>query len=135
MKSYKAVIFVLILILGLSSFFPKENSEDVPLETVKPHVTIADFSYEEEIKNYREGDPGVKTSGFVNTTIVSASTDAESTDHAKKECTIEWDTIETYLDTGACMWKHVFYKASDPSKRQTVYINYEGITTLIVYAE
>lgn len=106
-------------------------SVDIP-EVVEPLVTIAEFSFEEERELYSYISPSIKTSGFVNTSKVEINHGNVET-HAKNECDIEFDSVRTYLDTAECMWKVEFYNEGYPLESQTVYLDYDGKTVLIVY--
>ena len=114
-------------------------SEDVLIEIESisvdiPHVSIPEFSFAKDSAAYKEGDPGVKTSGFVNTSEAKISSMHDADERAKKECTIEWNTARTYLDTAAGIWKVVFSPGT-PGNCQSVYLDYDGKTVLIVYGE
>lgn len=135
-KVYSCVIGPewLPITLGQGLMAIQGEYEEHYLTIVQPHVSIPEFSYEEDSKLYREGMPGVKTSGFVNTT--ETEVDYGNVDAvAAKECTIEWDTSRAYQDTAAAMWKVVFYQEGTVGGDQTVYLDYDGKTVLIVYGE
>ena len=100
-----------------------------------PYVSIADFSYAEDCRIYQDGEPGVKTSGFVNTAEAEILDMGDADRRAQNECTIEWDTAATYLDTAAGIWKVVFSSGKTPGSCQSVYLDYSGKTVLIVYGE
>ena len=92
------------------------------------------FSYAEDSAIYIEGQPGVKTSGFVNTSEIKIGFE-NIAEHAKKECTIKYYTTQTYFDSSAGMWKVVFNDENILGGDQTVYMTKNGVTTLIVYGE
>ena len=101
-------------------------------------TTPMPFSYEEDVKN----NPTAKKSGFRNTTAKPISTAAEALVLADKESTMpqlmEFKTgycqSMTYYDAEAKMWKvHLFWWQHDTA--QTVYINNQGITQMIVSVE
>ena len=104
------------------------------IEIVEAHISTPDFSYAEERAIYTGDTPGVKTSGFANTaeTEITFENVAE---HAGKECTIEYDRVATYLDPAECVWKVHFYTYGMSGSDQTVYLDYDGKTILIVYGE
>ena len=96
------------------------------------------FSYEEDAKN----NPNAQKRGFKNTTAKSVTTAAEALALADKESTMpqlmEFKTgycqSMTYYDAEAKMWKvHLFWWQHDTA--QTVYINNQGITQMIVSVE
>lgn len=101
---------------------------------VEPHHSIPDFSFAEDSRIYAEGTPGVKTSGFVNTAEAEINSMNDADERAKNECTIAWDTVRTYLDTAAGIWKVVF-STGTPGGCQSVYLDDHGKTVLIVYGE
>ena len=109
-----------------------ESEQNTELEIVEPYASEAEFSYAEERKLYSDISPSIKTSGFVNTSKVDLSF-GNVEEHAKNECIIEYDSIRTYLDTAECMWKVVFYTEGSSFETQTVYLDYDGITVLIVF--
>ena len=103
-------------------------------ELVEPHNSLPHFSYAEDTAIYVEGEPGVKTSGFVNTTE-SEITLENVAERAKNECTIEYDRVTTYLDTDEYIWKVHFYTDGMAGGGQSVYLDCDGKTILIVYGE
>ena len=111
-----------------------EHEKNTELEIAEPNNSIADFSYAEDKEIYAEGEPGVKTSGFVNTTETEITFENVA-EHAKNECTIEYDSVKTYLDTTECVWKVLFYTNGMLGGDQSVYLDYDGKTVLIVYGE
>ena len=123
MKKLIALVLSLVCVLSL-----------IGCEQQGQHISIPDFSYAEDSAIYVEGEPGVKTSGFVNTTKVDVDFNNVA-DVAKNECTIKWDSCTTYLDAAECIWKVVFYNEGTVGGDQTVYLDYDGKTVLIVYGE
>ena len=109
-----------------------ESEQHTELEIVEPYVSEAEFSYAEERKLYSYISPSIQTSGFVNTSKVDLSF-GNVEEHAKNECIIEYDSIRTYLDTAEGMWKVVFYTEGSSFETQTVYLDYDGVTVLIVF--
>ncbi len=108
-----------------------EWEKDVTSSTPK----TSEFSYEEDRKIYKENDPGVKHSGFNNSSKVAIETVNDAIEQAKKECTIEYDTVNAYYDNTAYMWKIVFSTADTVGGDQSVYLDGYGVTCLIVYGE
>ena len=111
-----------------------ESDGNTELEIAQPHNSIPDFSYSEDREIYVEGEPGVKTSGFVNTTETEITFENVA-ERAKNECTIEYDSVAIYLDTNECVWKVHFYTNGMLGGDQSVYLDYDGKTVLIVYGE
>ena len=115
-------------------YYGIQSFTELKLEIIAPHVSIPDFSFAKDSETYAEGEPGVKTSGFVNTSEVEIKSMSDADERAKNECTIEWTTTKTYLDTAAGIWKVVF-SLGTPGNCQSVYLDYSGKTVLIVYGE
>ena len=103
-------------------------------ELVESHNSIPQFSYAEDTAIYVEGEPGVKTSGFVNTTETEITFE-NVTERAKNECTVEYDSVTTYFDTNECVWKVHFCTDGMVGGDQSVYLDCDGKTVLIVYGE
>lgn len=146
MKNLIAVVLALVCVLSfigctrqsttdqdIQTNNATEFDEKMELETVEPN-TIPDFSYTEDREIYAEGEPGVKTSGFVNTTEAEITFENVA-EHAKNECTIKYDSIATYLDPNECVWKVHFYTNGTLGGDQSVYLDNAGKTVLIVYGE
>lgn len=104
-------------------------------EIAEPYVSIPGFSYAEDCEAYAEGDPGVKMSGFVNISEAEINSPADADERAKNECTVEWDTVTTYFDAAAGIWKVVFSTDGTLGGCQSVYLRDNGTTALIVYGE
>ena len=104
-------------------------------EIVEPYVSLPDFSYLEDMEIYKEGMAGVKTDGFVNMEETPVHSEEDAFEIAKKECTIEWTDTRIFLDAAECVWKVVFFEEVMAGGSQTVYLDYNGITLLIVYGE
>lgn len=98
------------------------------------HLTIENFSYEDDF-NYYNNDPGVKQSGFINTEKTEVNGATQAIELAKKECTVDYDTISVAFDEDKIMYRVSFYKIGWGGGNQDVYINQDGITQLIIYGE
>jgi hypothetical protein len=96
---------------------------------------VKSFSYGAVCQTYKPGDPGVKTEGFKNTSEQSVATTEEAAERAKNECTIGYDTITVLYDANEKTWSVTFSTAGTPGGCQTVYLNGNGVTLLIVYGE
>ena len=94
-----------------------------------------EFSYADELAMFPEGTPGVKKSGFRNTTELPVHNDVEAIGRAMNECTIEWSATEVYYDATKEIWKVTFYTKGVPGGDQSVYLGANGITLMIVYGE
>ncbi len=125
------------------------SSPDEPDKNLSTHApagqSLASFSYEEDAAIYKAGDPGVKTTGFVNVDIFPMEDQNAAVERAKNECTIEYNTTSEYYDAHADMWRIDFFTAAVVQNEddiwtvagncQSVYMNSDGITQLIVYGE
>ena len=94
-----------------------------------------EFSYADELAMFPEGTPGVKKTGFRNTTELPVHNDVEAIGRAMNECTIEWSATEVYYDATKEIWKVTFYTKGVPGGDQSVYLGANGITLMIVYGE
>ncbi|MBR4062517.1 MAG: hypothetical protein IKK01_05570 [Clostridia bacterium] len=97
--------------------------------------SIGGFAFDNVQKTYKPGDPGVKTSGFKNTSKQTVTNSAEAAERAKNECTIEYDTVTVLRDSWDYVWSVTFSTQGTLGGCQTVYLNDEGVTLLIVYGE
>lgn len=92
------------------------------------------FSYTEVTEMFKIGDPGVKSEGFVNTEFAPIGRLLDAKVQATKECTIEYDTASVAYDDMAKVWEVTFFKGT-PGGCQSVYMDQNGVTLLIVYGE
>lgn len=102
---------------------------------IVPESSIGGFAFDNIQKTNKPGDPGVKTSGFKNTSKQTVTNSAEAAERAKNECTIEYDTVTVLRDGWDYVWSVTFSTRGTLGSCQTVYLNDEGITLLIVYGE
>jgi hypothetical protein len=105
------------------------------LEEPSDTNNATDFSYADELAMFPEGTPGVKKTGFRNTTELPVHNDVEAIGRAMNECTIEWSATEVYYDATKEIWKVTFYTKGVPGGDQSVYLDAIGITLMIVYGE
>ena len=127
MKKFIAFLLALVCVLSMVGC----NQQKLPNTTnVDPGV----FSYAEDCAIYVDGEPGAKTSGFVNTFETEINHE-NVVEHAKNECTIEYDSVEVCLDATEYVWRVLFYTQGVLGGCQTVYMDYDGKTILIVYGE
>ena len=141
MKRLTAWVLTLVAILGLVGcsqqgqqdiITPTESGKNT--EIVESNNSIPHFSFAEDAAIYVEGEPGVKTSGFVNTTETEITFENVA-ERAKNECTVEYDSVTTYFDTDECVWKVHFCTDGMVGGDQSVYLDCDGKTLLIVYGE
>lgn len=107
-------------------------SKDIPVDAYLQQPDS--FSYAEVTADIQAGDPGVKNDGFVNTepALVNRLWDAKT--QALNECTIDYDTVTVAYDEVAKVWE-VTFAAGTPGGCQSVYMDQDGVTMLIVYGE
>ena len=94
------------------------------------------FSYAEVTATFKTGDPGVKSEGFVNAESVPMSSriwDVKT--QALNECTIEYDAVTVNYDETAKVWEVTYSTANTLGNCQSVYMDENGVTLLIVYGE
>lgn len=92
------------------------------------------FSYAEVTNTFQIGDPGVKADGFSNVDPVSISCLWDAKSQAIRECTIDYDTVSVAYDDTAEIWE-VTFSMGTPGGCQSVYMDRDGLTLLIVYGE
>ncbi len=93
------------------------------------------FSYEEEAKEYKDLQEGVKRDGFVNTEEQKLYSNNEAISKAMKEISISWNRAEAYYDPEEKMYKIHFHTAKQAGGDALVYITEKAITKLIVFGE
>lgn len=97
---------------------------------------LGSFSYAEVTATFKTGDPGVKSESFVNTESVPMSSriwDVKT--QALNECTIEYDTVTVNYDETSKVWEVTYSTANTLGNCQSVYMDENGVTLLIVYGE
>lgn len=142
MKKFIALILILSLVLIFvgceyrekHNTIGSDNQINNQTDNVILNNSITEFSYADDYKKVVEGEAGVKTSGFLNTSKTDINFDYV-VEVAKNECTIEWDIYKVFLDKNARIWKVSFAKEGVAGGDQCVYIDYDGRTVLIVYGE
>lgn len=95
------------------------------------------FSYADATSVYKEGMPGVVTSGFKNTgkTELEIININEASDRASAEVTVEYNYVDVKYDPIAGVWQVLFAQRTVAGGGQTVYLDNNGVTLLIVYGE
>ena len=93
------------------------------------------FSYAEDEKAISKQTTGVKTEGFKNTKNASIGTVEEAITLAQKEKNIESDSVNMFYDAETKICKVIFYTEGAQDEIQTVYLDKDGKTILIVYGE
>ena len=128
MKRITCLFFAsLLLLCGCSQNTPEQQAG------------VGSFSYESDCAYYKD-DPGVKESGFVNVKRSKVNSAENAVALAKKECKVEYDTIDVAYDPEAKMYRVSFYKGGNEGiyidgGDQHIYIDRNGITKLIISGE
>jgi len=89
---------------------------------------------------YPEGSPGAKYTGFKNTVQYPITAPEEAILLAQQECSINYSEIALAYDEGRAIWQVIFFPVSENGHitlggDQSVYLDTNGITQLIVYGE
>ena len=111
------------------------NCYECIFKFIVPENSIKRFSFENDSKTYKAGDPGVISEGFKNTAESPVTNSGEAAERAKNECTIGYDTVTVEYDGWAKIWSVTFFTRGTLGGCQTVYLNDKGVTVLIVYGE
>lgn len=116
-----------------------KNYIDVRFDNIDNFISntpkLSDFSYKEILETYKKDVPGVKVSGFNNTSRVAIETLTDVLVQAEEECTVEYDTTDISYDNATSIWQVAFYKANSAGGGQTIYMDNYGVTCLVVYGE
>ena len=125
--------------IRLVSEHDTENFIDVRFDSIDDFISntpkTSEFSYDAVLTTYKENDPGVKSSGFYNTSGVTLETISDVLDQAKNECTVNYDTVDISYDGTTSIWQIVFYTEGTVGGDQTVYMDNYGVTCLVIYGE
>ena len=141
MKKHRFPVFTLVLLLSLPAC--TQQAETALSSNELAGQSLASFSYEEDAAIYKDGDPGVNPHAFVNTDLFPIENQNAAVERAKNECTIEYNSTSEYYDMDADMWRidfHTVVNNEDGTfailgERQSVYMDSDGVTQLIVYGE
>ena len=107
-------------------------------------IEVGEFSYTAFCEYYSDETEGIVSEGFVNTEKAEIESVEQVVELAKKECTVEYDTIKVEYDSEQKMYRVNFSEGKVLvglqwgyviGGDQSVCINHEGITQLIVYGE
>ena len=132
----KSGLFIMAFILSLSLMACSQQKEPV-------NQSLASFSYEEDAAIYNDETHEVNPNAFVNTDTSPIENQNTAVERAKNECTIEYNATSEYYDSNADMWRIDFLAivhsedgtVATSGDCQSVYMNSDGITQLIVYGE
>lgn len=126
--------------LGLVVCGQQQTQEDS--QSDESNTSLASFSFEEDCSIYMAGDPGVKTNDFLNVYTYPIDDQTAAVERAKNECTIEYNATSEYYDSLTDIWRIDFFTLNRNQQGQlvpilgncqSVYLNGDGITQLIVY--
>ena len=122
-------VFLLILALLLCACGSQEAGED---GTITDRDT---FSYEEDLQLYGNA-LSTRTSGFVNTNLVPVATKHQAAERARRECDTCYPELHVAYDEETGMWRVLFYLGKKVlGGGESIYLDDNGITKLIVYGE
>ena len=125
MNKITCISFICVLFIGL---FAGCNQPAADIE-------VSAFSYSEHAEIYKDNNPGVKHDGFKNINEQKISNAKGALERAKNECTIEWDSFGVSFDNESKVWMVSFYTKGMNGGDQSVYLDGDGKTLLIVYGE
>lgn len=121
----RAICLISVLLLLLCGCSHNDQTDKLDVGT---------FSYENDFSCHKD-DPGVKQSGFKNTKPSEIKSAGQAVELARKECTVDYNTINVDFDPASKIYRISFYKEGGLGGNQDVYIDQSGITQLIVYGE
>lgn len=93
------------------------------------------FSFDEDTATYKDRNPGVNPNPFENVDAHPIESKNSTIERAKNECTLEYDTTKVWYDASADIWRVQFYMSGTVGGDQTVYLDSDGKTVLVVYGE
>lgn len=125
---------------GEEPVVPTQPRLDTPetgasLLSTPPEPELAPFSWEQTAELWQEGDPGVRSHGFHNTTPQPVTDPEQAVELAQRECGTSWNTYAVTWDPVAQVWGVCFYTEGTLGGCQTVYLDTEGLTRLVVSGE
>ena len=94
-----------------------------------------EFSYSSDLEYYQDIQCGVKRDGFNNTVPQVIKTRKDVLELAKEEVTVEYNRIDVAFDDIEEVWRLDFSIEYVDGGNQSVYIDKNGLTLLIVYGE
>ena len=102
---------------------------------VKSSVTVGKFSYSDVVEIYSEEVAGIRRDGFVNTEKSIVADGEQAIELAKKECTIDYNSIYVSYDDQEKIYCVEFGNRDMVGGCQSVYLSTEGITLLVISGE
>lgn len=101
--------------------------------TVKTE-TAASFSYAADVETYSDNE-WAQRAGFVNTSETKIGSMQDAIERAKAECTVYYDSVWVSYDDTKDVWRVNFGCEDVLGGGQSVYLDSNGMTLLIVYGE
>ncbi len=138
MKRIVCLIFAtLLLCSGCSAQQANDSTSNNTSNSTTDNATnsVNSFSYKKVCEFYESETAGIKRSDFVNTEKSSIKNSEQAIVLAKKECNVDYDTIEVAYDSEEKIYRVSFFKEDFAGGNQDVYINQDGITELVVSGE
>lgn len=139
MKKIIAIILVLTFAFALVGC---NNSDKIEVatntEAVENSIIKAPrFSYDEEKEKHTQEKDGVevKLEGFKNTEKTKIKTIKDAVERALKERTIDSDSTNVYYDAKTKICKVIFSTEGEKGYSQSVYMDKEGKTVMMVYVK
>ena len=106
--------------------------DDIP---VFLHTEPQSFSYAEDSSYWKEGEVGMKTKGFKNTTEQQIQNAEDAIALAKNEVTVPFNLIFVNYDKENSIWKVSFGMDKQLGGNQNVYLNSNGTTKMCIWEE
>lgn len=122
---------LIALFLALCCILPSASCKTVTVSEIE----VRTFSFTEASEKYQQNEPGVRSDGFQNTSVFPINNAQDAIKRARIECTVGYDTTDVYYDDTADMWMVSFSMAGYLGGDQSVYLDSDDITHLIVYGE
>ncbi|MBQ6451828.1 MAG: M56 family metallopeptidase [Solobacterium sp.] len=125
------------LLAGITGYdaWLDHHKEPVTYQQNPGMIEYGSFSYKEERNSLSliiGRDQQIRTEGFVHTETVDF---VLPEDIAREEVTIKYDLIQKFYDETEDIWKIRFFSSDPSAGEQTVYLDGQGITRLIVYSK
>lgn len=108
------------------------NINGVPV-FVSSNEKLPSFSYDDFFERYKDDD--LITSGFLNTEKAVVTNIDQIIELAKKECTVEYDSVVVSYDSKNEIYCVSFSKKDYLGGNQEILINKDGITQFMYYGE
>ncbi|MGM9550728.1 MAG: hypothetical protein ACI3XA_00555 [Clostridia bacterium] len=134
-----------------AAVFSNRRSVEDEAENITAEVGVATMSFfeEDEVVNENDEDAGLMVSSYMPKTEETSAydeddawdesenviTEDEAVEVAKSVCTVEYDNIDVSYDNETRLWRITFLKNDTVGGCQTVFVEFSGAVTDIVYGE